>query len=139
LLTLAPVVRKQKAATLAAESVDEPSALGLRTFQQMLVAEPEQIGMKLAGAPEGQRRCDLARVVPAGVAQGFEHQKLERTALSPGSHRNHCKHCECSAQMCEQEHAKGRNGTSLRSRQWLHGWNFRRIVPDTFVYGVCKQ
>ncbi len=109
-LTFAPVVHKQEAATLGAEPVDQPATLGLCALKQTVVTEPKQVGVELARASERQRGRDLARVVPAGITEGFHHQKLEGPTFSPGFHCGHCKHCECST-------ANARTGTREREKQ----------------------
>jgi hypothetical protein len=81
-LAFLPVVREQKAAALDTEPVDQPSAPGRGALKQAVIRESQQVGVKLVAAAEGQGSGDLAGIVPASIAERFEHLKLQFAALS---------------------------------------------------------
>ncbi len=80
-LAFLPMVGKQEPATPFREAIDEDGAAVVpRPLHNPFVAEPEKVGVELAPASEWQSARNLTGVMPAPVAERFEHQELQLAA-----------------------------------------------------------
>ena len=97
------MLSEQKSAASFGEPISVPDAPAIhRAFYKRVLAKAQKIGMKLAAATKWQHPGNLARIMPAPIAERFEHQAFQFAALSHrGNFTSLCQHevlCEGKTQ-----------------------------------------